>query len=145
GYDGRGHGSDFVGKPENRASINTALRYRSQAQMELKRAIAMLDAYRKSRREAEKDDYTNEKLSASKPANENCTNDLISSETGTPPVSPTPPPTSRGEFERPASGLSKNPSPQNFTNELSPAPQNPIVHRKEPLPSHLRPKPHYHW
>ncbi|MEO1017477.1 MAG: hypothetical protein AAFY56_07270 [Pseudomonadota bacterium] len=118
GYEGRGHGSDFVGKPENRASINTALRYRSQAQMELKRAVAMLDAYRKSRREVEKEKRTNEKLAASKPANENCTNELISSESKAQQPSPTPPPTSRGEFERPASGLSKRPSSQNFTNEL---------------------------
>ncbi|MEO1019374.1 MAG: hypothetical protein AAFY56_17030, partial [Pseudomonadota bacterium] len=75
GYEGRGHGSDFVGKPENRASVNTALRYRSQAQMELKRAIAMLDAYRKSRREAEKEKCPNqtmvgEKRAASEAANE---------------------------------------------------------------------------
>ncbi|MEO1018842.1 MAG: hypothetical protein AAFY56_14285, partial [Pseudomonadota bacterium] len=147
GYEGRGHGSDFVGKPENRASINTALRYRSQAQMELKRAIAMLDAYRKSRREAEKERAEN--LPA-KPANENCTNDLLSCESNAPSTSPTPPPTSRGEpererfplvnqkEERPASGLSKDPSPQNFTNELTPPPQTQIVRRRGPLPSHLR-------
>ncbi|MEO1017791.1 MAG: hypothetical protein AAFY56_08865, partial [Pseudomonadota bacterium] len=62
-----------------------------------------------------------EKQAASTPANENCTNDLISSESKALPPSPTPPPTPRGEFERPASGLSKTPSPQNFTNELSSA------------------------
>ncbi|MEO1016080.1 MAG: hypothetical protein AAFY56_00085 [Pseudomonadota bacterium] len=143
GYEGRGHGSDFVGKPENRASINTALRYRSQAQMELKRAVAMLDAYRKSRREAEKENCTNERQAAAKPANENCTNDLLPSESKAPAASPAPPSTSRGEFERPASGLSK----KNFTNELpSPpqavAPPKPVVHRREPLPLHLR-CPHY--
>ncbi|MEO1018400.1 MAG: hypothetical protein AAFY56_12015 [Pseudomonadota bacterium] len=98
----------------------------------------MLDAYRKSRREAEKEKYTNEKRAAAKPANENCTNDLISSESKTSPSSHTSPPTSRGEFERPASGLSKDPSPQNFTNELAPAPAKPMVRRKEPLPAHLR-------
>ncbi|MEO1019660.1 MAG: hypothetical protein AAFY56_18505 [Pseudomonadota bacterium] len=143
GYDGRGHGSDFVGKPENRASINTALRYRSQVQMELKRAIAILDAYRKTRREAEKENYPNqtsngEKQAAAKPANKNYTNELISSESQAPLASPTLPPTPRGEREGPASGLSHNPSPQNFTNELTPAPQAQIVRRKEPVPSHHR-------
>ncbi|MEO1020743.1 MAG: hypothetical protein AAFY56_24160, partial [Pseudomonadota bacterium] len=69
------------------------------------------------------------------------------SESKVPPSSPTPNSTSRGEFDRQASGLSKIPSSQNFTNDLSLAPdviqQKAIVHQKEPLPRHFRSSPGY--
>ncbi|MEO1016545.1 MAG: hypothetical protein AAFY56_02465 [Pseudomonadota bacterium] len=124
-------GLRYAGGGEHCVSLNTSLRYRSQAQMELKRAIAMLDAYRKTKRSA-----------PSKPANENCTNKLGAPKTETPPVSPTPNPTDRGEPERERFPLGE-PFCQNFTNENPGRPvaaSKPIVHCKEPIPSHLRPR-----
>ncbi len=46
--EGRGSGTDLVDKPEHRTSLATALRYRSQAQLELKRAVSMLEAHRRA-------------------------------------------------------------------------------------------------
>lgn len=48
----RSCGTDLVGKPDHRASLETALRYRSQAQMELRRAQALLVRHRQTRGQA---------------------------------------------------------------------------------------------
>jgi hypothetical protein len=75
--EGRGCGSDLIGRPEHRAGIATVLRYRSQAQLELRRALGLLLAHRRAKEQrcppAEED-------------NEICTNELPSEDP--PPLPP---------------------------------------------------------
>lgn len=49
---GRGCGSDLIGRPEHRAGIATVLRYRAQAQLELRRALGLLLAHRRAKAQA---------------------------------------------------------------------------------------------
>ncbi len=77
----RVHGSNLVGRPENRASLATMLRYRGQVSMDLKRALANLAAYRNGRGSVPAEDCTNDFTPVSEPApepaNQNCTNDFL--------------------------------------------------------------------
>ncbi len=143
----RVHGSNLVNKPENRASLATMLRYRGQVSMDLKRALANLGDYRRAHGSAPEQDCTNELGPFSEPAperaNDNCTNELDSNDSHTPPAPPTPEPPSRGEGERGAPPLSQTLPTTECTNDLllptpQPAPQRPIVHRKEKVPRHHR-------
>ncbi len=151
----RVHGSNLIGKPENRMSMTTMLRYRAQASMDLKRALANLAAHRKVRGSVPTEDCTNELLAEVEPANENytnelpasgepenqdCTNELTARDSNTLPPSLTPEPTCPGEPERDESSLSEDLPIPKCTNDLSPVPvpQRPVIYRKEPVPSHHR-------
>ncbi len=158
----RVHGSNLVNKPENRASLATMLRYRGQVSMDLKRALANLAAYRRGRGSAPEEDcpnqslvgdfapisepanenYTNDFPPAAKAADENYTNELAVSESSALSASPTPEPPCPGEPERGGSPLSETFPTAKCTNDLSPAPkpapQRPVVHRKEKVPLHHR-------
>src|SRR3954469_12719847 len=48
-FTGRSHGTNFVARDDARAGTGTALRYRTQAQLEVQRAINLLRRHRQDR------------------------------------------------------------------------------------------------
>ncbi len=108
--DDRVHGSNLIGKPENRMSMTTMLRYRAQASMDLKRALANLAAHRKARGSVPEQDCTNDLLPEVGPANQNYTNELSAAAEST---------SDNYTNELPAAS---EPVTQNCTNDFKPTP-----------------------
>lgn len=92
----RSCGTDLVGKPDHRASLETVLRYRSQAQMELRRAQMLLLRHRQARGPvaASAPPESGEVAAAASGDNEICTNEFppCTDEPEPAAVEPDPPP-----------------------------------------------------
>src|SRR3954451_6757700 len=72
-FSGRSHGTNLVARDDARAGTTTALRYRSQAQLELQRATALLRRHRQDRAAGLIPPLEDGPRPAA--ADENCTND----------------------------------------------------------------------
>jgi len=73
-FSGRSHGTNLVARDDARAGTTTALRYRSQAQLEVQRAVNLLRRHRQDRAAGLIPPLPGDE-GALEPANENCTNE----------------------------------------------------------------------
>ena len=88
-FSGRSHGTNLVARDDARAGTTTALRYRSQAQLEVQRATALLRRHRQDRAAGLIPPPEDGPEPAA--ANENCTNEPEAAPADAPP--PLSPPT----------------------------------------------------